>query len=563
MITARRNTFWSVFTLLFIFILMVSYQNCGKKTSDVMESVSPPPPPPPPSPNPSPDPLCEGNEEECISALPFEKFLPLFLPPGAVENTETFARIINHSDNSGTVFITVFNDSGDRLGVRSVSIGANGTVSFTSDNLINGNTDWSWEALSDAGQGFLRLKLNSDVDILPGVYSRGAGGIPGLYEAETINRTLIENYHYGTPIRIFNPASNTENRSELRLVNFSDEHVNIKIMAVDATGTRPETDVTFVLPAGQSKLLTAQQLEDGHSSITGQLGDGEGKWRFTVFSSSFIHVMNLMRRQVDEDNEIIFTMDHEREDGDDLVKYFTKNSLPLFLPPGELGDTVTLARIVNFSNSSGTVSVTVFNDNGDELGARSLSLEANQEVLFSSSDLVNGNTDLGWEALSDASQGFLRLKLNPGSINISPEVYTRSGSRGLFNLRATRGTVNVTMENYHYLTSVRIFNPASNALNRSELRLVNPTDYSVHVKITGRDATGASPGTGVTFTLPAGESKLLTARQLEEGHSSITGQLGDGEGKWRLSVRSGFVIQVMNLMRKQIDEDNELIFTLK
>ena len=42
---------------------------------------------------------------------------------------------------------------------------------------------------------------------------------------------------------------------------------------------------------------------------------------------------------------------------------------------------------------------------------------------------------------------------------------------------------------------------------------------------------------------------MLTARQLEQGGSGLSGRLGDGAGKWQLTVSASSPIQVMSLMR--------------
>ena len=42
---------------------------------------------------------------------------------------------------------------------------------------------------------------------------------------------------------------------------------------------------------------------------------------------------------------------------------------------------------------------------------------------------------------------------------------------------------------------------------------------------------------------------MLTAQQLEEGDSELSGRLGDGGGKWQLFVSSSAPIQIMNLLQ--------------
>ena len=59
---------------------------------------------------------------------------------------------------------------------------------------------------------------------------------------------------------------------------------------------------------------------------------------------------------------------------------------------------------------------------------------------------------------------------------------------------------------------------------------------------------GSSLG-AVRLTLKAGAARTLTAQQLEQGDSRLTGRWGEGEGKWRLSVSADRPLQVMSLLR--------------
>ncbi len=80
------------------------------------------------------------------------------------------------------------------------------------------------------------------------------------------------------------------------------------------------------------------------------------------------------------------------------------------------------------------------------------------------------------------------------------------------------------------------------------MRLINPGDASARVTITGTDDQGASPGRPVRVTVPPGAARTYTAAHLEEGAPGPTGALGDGAGKWRLTVDSDRPISAMSLL---------------
>ena len=109
---------------------------------------------------------------------------------------------------------------------------------------------------------------------------------------------------------------------------------------------------------------------------------------------------------------------------------------------------------------------------------------------------------------------------------------------------------------------VPVFNPSSDAGQASRLRLINPNDGSASVTISGRDDTGAvATGGDVTLTLATGGAQTLTAQYLEAGDSTITGQLGAGVGKWRLTVSSDQPLKVVNLVTSSSDYLNNLSTT--
>ena len=80
--------------------------------------------------------------------------------------------------------------------------------------------------------------------------------------------------------------------------------------------------------------------------------------------------------------------------------------------------------------------------------------------------------------------------------------------------------------------------------------LINPGSGSASIEIIGVDDDGQALGP-VSLNLDAGMARILTASELESGSSrltQLTGALGDGTDKWRLSVSADRPIQVMSLL---------------
>ena len=98
---------------------------------------------------------------------------------------------------------------------------------------------------------------------------------------------------------------------------------------------------------------------------------------------------------------------------------------------------------------------------------------------------------------------------------------------------------------------VAFFNPGSNVVKRSVLRLVNPGDADAEVSISAVDDNDAAPEGDVTLTLPAGEALDLSTQALESGADGFEGSFGDGEGKWRLTVSADRALHVLSLVRSR------------
>ena len=76
-----------------------------------------------------------------------------------------FARVINHSGEGGTVRIDAYDNEGTHRGPLSLSIDANETVHFNSDDLEMGNADKGLPQGTGEGTGDWRLRLSSPLEL--------------------------------------------------------------------------------------------------------------------------------------------------------------------------------------------------------------------------------------------------------------------------------------------------------------------------------------------------------------------------------------------------------------
>ena len=191
--------------------------------------------------------------------------------------------------------ITGTDDAGRTRGPVTLSLSARETRHFNSEDLETGNASKGLSRGLGDGQGNWRLRLvpDLDLDLEVGAYIRTADGfLSSVHDvvrgAEVGGETV---YH----VPIFNPASNRNQVSSLRLVNLTRGGVVVTIRGRDDAGRdAPGGEVELTLPAGRAQQVSAQALEAGGTSFSGRLGDGKGKWQLFLSADGEIEVVSLM-----------------------------------------------------------------------------------------------------------------------------------------------------------------------------------------------------------------------------------------------------------------------------
>ena len=461
------------------------------------------------------------------SAAESGHMVPLFPSASDALGRQGFARVINHGDESGEVTIEAFDDQGTSRGPLTLTIGAGETIHFNSADLENGNAGKGLAGSTGPGEGDWRLELDSELDIEVLSYIRtGDGFLTAIHDTAPEG----DDEHR---IAIFNPGSNTNQQSLLRLVNRQDADASVTITGTDDKGRSPSEGATAVLGAHSSVTYTAAELESGNAEgLTGSIGDGSGKWRLTVESEQDIVAMSLLSSPT----EHLTNLSTAPDDGTD-----GKHSVPLFPSASDANGRQGFLRVVNHADESGVVTIATFDDTDREYETLTLAIGANETKHFNSDDLELGNAGKGLTGSTGAGEGDWRLELTSGlDIEVLAYIRTTDGFLTAIHDPAPRSAKR---------HRVAVFNPGSNANQVSVLRLVNAGQESASATVTGVDDRGGSPGDGVTVTVPAGGSASYTAAELESGNAEgITGALGDGSGKWRLTVNADRPIVAMSLL---------------
>ena len=197
--------------------------------------------------------------------------------------------------------------------------------------------------------------------------------------------------------------------------------------------------------------------------------------------------------------------------------------------------------MINRSEAAGEVTIEAFDDEGAEYEPLTLSLGPGGTVHFDSFDLEDGNSGKGLSGSTGPGRGDWRLELS-SELDIEVLSYIRTND-GL--LAPMRGTAPWRDGGYRVAT----FNPGRDRSQQSLLRLVNRGVATAEVAIRGTDEAGTPGASTVIVQVPAGAARTYSAAELESGKAAgLDGSLGDGRGRWRLTVRSDRPLAVMSLL---------------
>ena len=200
------------------------------------------------------------------------------LVPSAGGDREGFVRVINRSRSEGEVAIEAVDDEGNRFGPVELALDARQTVHFNSNDLEAGNAGKGLFGGVGEGRGDWRLELTSTLDLQVLAYIRTSDGF--LTSMHDLAPRMEDGDLW---IPFFNPGSNRNQVSHLRLVNWGDVPARATITAIDDDGQTPGDAIRVTIPAHAARTFTAAELETGDADgLSGALGDGEGKWRLRV-----------------------------------------------------------------------------------------------------------------------------------------------------------------------------------------------------------------------------------------------------------------------------------------
>ena len=182
----------------------------------------------------------------------------------------------------GEVKVEAWDDSGvhaeTALRLRPGSIQA-----FNSDDLQSGNAAKGLTAgIGSPTVGDWRLRLSAGFDFDVNAYVRTSDGF-----VTSLDSTLKATSATVAEIAFFNPASNQDQRSWLRIINDASMAAGVTVRGVDDVGTRGREAYTVSVPPLNAVSVNAQVLEEA-------FGDGSGKWRLRVSSNRPVKIVSFL-----------------------------------------------------------------------------------------------------------------------------------------------------------------------------------------------------------------------------------------------------------------------------
>lgn len=462
------------------------------------------------------------------------------VPSSFNSEQQGFVRLINRENRSGAVTVWGIDASGHRSpGTMSLVLAANESRQFNSQDLEFGqdmqfgNTNKGLTGSIGTGVGSWTLVIRTDLDVQALAYIRTPDG----FLTAMHDRVSGDGVDWLVPI--FNPAENINQLSRLRVINSNLQAVDIQIQGRDDAGNLGQSMVTTTLAPLAAVELTSSDLENGNTdkALLDKLGDGLGKWQLNVSATGRVTVQSLLFDPLNRLTNLSTVAD--------LSQPIPGEHVLWLVPPASNTQQQGFVRLINRENRSGSVQVFGIDDAGQRSpGTMTLVLAPNESRQFNSQDLENGNPAKGLSGSLGVGSGNWRLLVQSDLDLLLPMALIRTPEGFLTTIHDIVASTGLIIE-------VPTFNPAENVNQVSMLRLINPNAISVAVTINGRDDSGEpAPNGAVTLTLPPGAARDLSASDIELGNALLGGKgIGDGSGKWMLTVSATQPIKVMSLLR--------------
>ncbi|SHO57071.1 YbhB/YbcL family Raf kinase inhibitor-like protein [Vibrio quintilis] len=212
-----------------------------------------------------------------------------YLAQAADKFRQGFIRVTNLSGISGSIQLYGMDHKGKKTEIVTLKIRPQQTITLNSADIENGNQSKGLKKGIGPGTENWRLVLNSKLDFRVNSYERTEDGLViSLHD-------IVKSKEGRFDVPFFNPGSNKNQISVLRVYNVDDKRATVRITGKDDEG-RSFGPVILSVTAKHIAEITAEELEKGSNiDLSSGLGDGSGKWRLSVTSKENIRLMSLLK----------------------------------------------------------------------------------------------------------------------------------------------------------------------------------------------------------------------------------------------------------------------------
>ena len=459
--------------------------------------------------------------------------VPLFPAAAAGTSAMGFVRVINHSDDAGSLSISAIDEAGERRGPVSLAIGAGQALHFNAADLEQGNSAKGLSGGIGEGIGDWRLVVRSKLDIEVLGYGRTPDGfVTSLHD-------LAPEAYGNSWVPTFNPGSNRRQVSRLRVVNPTDRDREVRFYGRDDAGMRSWSSI--FTQAGATRDSTAAELEQA-TDFFASIGDGVGKWRLRVYARGQ-PVLSLLQSPT---GHLANISTGTRVSNWQAQAYRSwarggRYRVPLFLAASN--EVQGFLRIVNLADALTAITLRTFDSLGVAREPVVLTLKSRAALHLNSHDLEFGNIVKGMPGFGSVT-GDWHLEVS-GDRRFETLAYARTADGFVTSLH------DIAPRSEDGSLWIPFFNPGKNSEQASRLRLVNWGGTAAEATIAAVDDAGKSPGSAVRVTVPARSARDYMSWELETGNApGLSGAWGVGTGKWRLRVTSSTGdVEALSLLR--------------
>ena len=342
---------------------------------------------------------------------------------------------------------------------------------------------------------------------------------------------------YGALVPLFPAASDEVRQGFVRVINHSARAGTVAIVAIDDAGDGRH-ELTLGLGPNEAAHFNSEDLEVGNADkgLTGATGAGEGDWRLELTSELDIDVLAYIRTK-----DAFLTSMH------DLVPVGADGHRVVTFNPGDNRKQVSQLRLINAGSESATVTIEGIDDRGEPGNRIEVSVPSGAATTLTAEQLESGDPGMG-DGSGDAGigngSGKWRLAVTADQpIHVMSLLASPTGHlTNLSSVPATRGAATLT---------VPLLPAAGDASNQQGfVRVINHADLAAEVHITAFDDTGVEHGP-LTLAIEAKQTVHFNSDDLESGapNKGLSGDIGDGEGDWRLDFNSEAEIEVLAYVR--------------